>query len=91
MPLPALCTSRVDAWPVVHQTFSVTVALGGLLRGREGRPLSWAPSADAVAGGMGSRGDPQTTAWGIAAARVPPCICTTRHATVQGYLGQAFR
>jgi len=50
VPLPALCASRVDAWLVVHQTFSVTVALGGLLRGREGGPLNWPPSAHAVAG-----------------------------------------
>ena len=66
-----ICRAMLSgAWPVVHQTFSVTVALGGLLRGREGgplnwppsahtvagngRPLSWAPSADAVAGNGGA-------------------------------------
>ena len=67
-----ICRAMLSgAWPVVHQTFSVTVALGGLLRGREGGPLNWPPSAhtvagngdalscalcaDAVAGGMGRR------------------------------------
>jgi hypothetical protein len=43
----------------------------------------------------GGHGQPEVTrrplpgAW--AAARVPPCICTTRHATVQGYLGHDLR
>jgi hypothetical protein len=65
VPLPALCASRVDAWPVVHQTFSVTVALGGLLRGREGGPLNWPPPPTQSRGVWAAGGDPQTTAWGI--------------------------
>jgi hypothetical protein len=77
-----LCRAMLSgAWPVVHQTIACAAALGGLRRGREGRPLSWVPSADAVAGNGGplnwppsahtvagawaAGGDPQTTAWGI--------------------------